>query len=989
MQTVRIVSRKLLLGCGTALAALVVSGAACAQQRAFDVPAQDAVRAIPEFARQAGIQIIAPSAQLRGVRTPRLQGDLDTRQALRRLLQGTGLEIATDTGTVITLRRVDLPSSSAQASEPETVSTELDDIVVTGTLLRSSGALASPVIVLDREALDARGRATVADILVDLPQNYAGTSTPLVQGAGTDRTGSNSVFSTAVNLRGLGATSTLTLINGRRLAGSGFRGELADISALPSGAVERLDVLLDGASAIYGTDAVAGVVNVILRRTFDGQESRVRASAARGGAEDLLVSHLAGRTWSGGGAYLSLEYQTLNAFSSLDRDYSASGDLRPYGGSDYRFIYSSPGNILAFNAAAGGYVSQYAIRPGPSGVAQTPGDFVAGDANRLALNVGSDLSPETDRYSAYARLSQALGDRLELSADLRYSRRDYTLLNTPGVGIFSVTSANPHFVSPTGAASHLIGYSFYNDLGSGVSEGRSESLGATLAARYDLAGDWELNAYAAYAEESGELVGRNRPNSRFVAEALGNIPDDPATPFSAARDGYLNLFGSGDANSPAVLEFIRAGYSTGSDHGRASSLNLLAEGPLWTLPGGEVRLAVGAQWRDEWLETGSTSFLSAATPLVFTTPEQGRQIAALFAEASLPLVGDANGRPGLRKLELSLAGRIEHYDDFGETTNPRIGLAWSPVDDLSVRMAWGTSFRAPSLPQLYNAPGASGLFLARAGGSQLLSLLLIGGNPDLEPETAETFSTGFTWQPENGFSLDVNYFDTRFQDRIAQPVAANTTNALIDPSLAAFVTLISPGTNPADLARVQSYSTLPGFPTLYPAATYGAIVDMRWVNTGEVQVSGLDLAARYPIAFGGGRLTLEGTASWVLTYDNQTTPTAVVEDVVGLSGYPGRLRARGGATWARGAIGAGLHWSHAAAGRDRLGLGVGAWNTLDGRVSWSPRKGGLEGLTFALSAQNLLDEDPPFQNGAAGYGFDPAQGNPFGRVIAVQLIQRW
>jgi alpha-beta hydrolase superfamily lysophospholipase len=219
-----------------------------------------------------------------------------------------------------------------------------------------------------------------------------------------------------------------------------------------------MDVLLDGASALYGSDAVAGVVNVIMRRSLEGQESRIRVGAAGGGAEDVTVSHLAGTTWPGGGGFLSWEYQTVNALNAGDRAFTADGDLRPFGGSDRRLVYSSPGNILAFDPAVGGYVAAWGIRPGPSGYAGGPGDFAAGVANLTGQLDGVDLLPDLERHSLYGRVRQSVGERLDVSADVRFSRRTYGFDNAAPVTIFSVSAANPWFVSPNGAASHLIGY---------------------------------------------------------------------------------------------------------------------------------------------------------------------------------------------------------------------------------------------------------------------------------------------------------------------------------------------------------------------------------------------------------------------------------------------------------------------------------------------------------------------------------------------------
>lgn len=212
--------------------------------RTFDIPAGSMRDALTAFGDQSDQQIFFTSAQVEGRRTAGVQGRMSPGEALDRLLTGSGLGWIESRPGVYSL------VSSARRS-PEGQAALLDEVVVTGTLLRRSGELASPVLTLDRDALDSRGRGTVAETLTDLPQNYAGSGTPGALLSGADRGGSNGVAATGVNLRGLGVDATLVLVNGRRLAGTGFRGEFADVSALPSAAVERVDVLLDGASALY------------------------------------------------------------------------------------------------------------------------------------------------------------------------------------------------------------------------------------------------------------------------------------------------------------------------------------------------------------------------------------------------------------------------------------------------------------------------------------------------------------------------------------------------------------------------------------------------------------------------------------------------------------------------------------------------------------------------------------------------------------------
>lgn len=972
---------------GSALVACMIAAGqpACAQAaRDFDIPAGALRDALNRYATQSDQQIFFTGDLVAGRRSEGLRGRHAPAEALEILLRGSGLTwTATRPGVLVLRRAAPVPADGPAV--------ELGEVVVTGTLLNVSGELASPVTTLDRDELDRRGFATVAEALTDLPQNYSGSGTPAALLSYADPAGSNSVAATGVNLRGLGADATLVLVNGRRMAGTGSRGEFADVSALPSAAVERVDVLLDGASALYGSDAVAGVVNVIMRRSVEGQESRVRIGAARGGAEDLTVSHLAGRSWPGGSGLLSWEHQTVNALNAGDRAFTADGDLRPFGGSDRRAVYASPGNVLAFDPAAGGYVAAWAIRPGAAGYARGPGDFVAGTANLQSQLAGVDLLPDVERHSVYGRLRQSVGDRLDLSADLRFSRRAYGFDNAAPITIFSVSAANPFYVSPDGAASQLIGYSFLGDLGTSRQEGVSRSLGLTAGADYDLGGGWSLDGYVAFAEERGEKITTGLLNSVFLNEALGNTPDNPLTAYSAARDGYFNPYGAGAANGAAVLDFIGSGYSGSVDRSRSQSLNLLLQGAPVRLPGGDVDVAVGLQARRETFDSRLTSFTGSATPREIVDPRSDRRISAVFAEMRVPLVGEDNARPGLRRLELSLAGRVEEYDDFGRTSNPKIGVIWSPLEGLNVRASWGTSFRAPALTQLYDASQAAPTFVRRADGTSVLALYRYGGNPDLEPETADTWTAGFDYRPDDGLRLSVNLFDTRFTNRISQPLNEGLGRALTDPALAPFVQLINPAASAADLALIRSYIEDPAYAygSLYPATTYGAILDARWVNAAGVHVRGLDLQAGRSLVFGDHVLTLDGSASWLLDYETRLTPAAPRDDVLGLVGYPVRLRSRTGATWSRGDLSAGLHWSHVAGYADLDGARIRAWNTADLQVSWTPSSGALAGWRVLATVQNLTDEDPPFYDSPTGLGYDPGQGDLTGRVASLQLIRRW
>lgn len=975
--------QSLLRGVAFAPAFVAIAAAACAQDvRLFDVAPGPLDAALVQYARQAGRQVFYTTQQVVGRQSRGVRGRVTTSDALNQVLEGTGLTWVESRPGVLTLRAV---GESADA-------TELDEVVVTGSLLRGPGNTPSPVTVIGRDAIDRDGRANVADAIAALPQNYAGSGTPTGSLAYSDPVRTNAGLATGVNLRGLGTDATLVLVNGRRMGGTGTKGDFADVSAIPTAAVDRVDVLLDGASALYGADAVGGVINIILKQDLAGQETRVRASASRGGAENLTIAHTVGFDWDGGGALVSYEYDKQNGLSASDRDYARTGDLRRFGGTDRRVNYAAPGNIVGYNAAAGAYQSLFAIRPGADGVADSAGEFAAGQTNLSNRQEGISLLPEQQSDRFYAFVRQALSSQIEVTADARYTDRSYSYPMTPTITIARVTSANPTFFSPTGAASHQIAYSFANDLGNPIVRGHSKSLGLTLGANITLPGEWRLETYGAFAREESESAQTGVLNTVFLAEALGNTADNPLTTYVASRDGYLNLFGAGAANGPAVLDFIGSGYSRTGYQGETASINALAQGPLVRLPGGDLRVAIGAQYRTEGLKSFGEQFYQTAAPRVSGGLDYERSLWAAFVEARIPLFGPDNARPGLRSLELSLAARLEDYEDFGQTTNPKIGAVWSPAEGVKLRASWGTSFRAPALTELNETYQISAVDVLD-GTVGRYALIELGGNPDLRPETAESFTIGFDLAPRfiKGFTASLTFFDTRFKDQIGQPGSERYASALNDASLAPFVTRIAPG-SAADLALVHALTSHPDyqFPGLLPDEAFSAIIDGRFVNTSETQIRGFDWSSSYAFEAGANSFTLEASASYLLDYKQALTPAAPPRQLVSTVNSPVDFRGTFGGTWKRGDWLARLALNHVDPYKDPLGKTIDAWNTLDANLHWTPLSPPwASGLRVSLNVLNLLDEDPPFYDAISGIGFDPGQANALGRTVSLQLTKRW
>jgi len=273
-----------------------------------------------------------------------------------------------------------------------------------------------------------------------------------------------------------------------------------------------------------------------------------------------------------------------------------------------------------------------------------------------------------------------------------------------------------------------------------------------------------------------------------------------------------------------------------------------------------------------------------------------------------------------------------------------------------------------------------------------VALLEGGGNPDLEPETAESLTASLTYAPKTrpGLRLETTVFDTRFDNQIGRPALSNVSQALLDPTLAPFVTRIDP-TSAADRARVESLINDPAYllPGLLPPEVFGVIIDGRWVNTTLVQVRGLDAALSYELERGGGRLRLEGAGTYVIDYQRALTPAAPLVELVDSFGSPVDFRGTAAATWFRGDHSLRAVLNHVSGYRDAADRRIDPWTTLDAVAGWSPSGGPLEGLQVFLTVRNLLDADPPFYDAPFGIGFDAGQADPLGRTVSLQLTRRW
>ncbi|MEO7688351.1 MAG: TonB-dependent receptor, partial [Sphingomonas sp.] len=529
-----------------AAAAIACSAPAAAQVRDYNVPAESASKAIATLAKQGNVQILLPGRTAKRIRTRAVTGAMSVEDALATMLAGTGLRAQKSGGQTwiivpLEVAQVDAVPRSGQASPSAgdaSLSTrdDLGEIIVTGTRIRGRGPVGSPVVTIDRKAIDESGYATTQQIAQSIPQNFMGGINEATAPGGTvgANTGANGTRGSSINLRGLGPTSTLVLLNGERPPLGGFAGAFADISMIPASAIERVEIVADGASAIYGSDAVAGVVNIVPRLDFTGVEASARIGTADGDSQEYQASLLLGKRWSGGHAMIAYEFYHRDPLRAADRPF-ATDDLRPYGGIDHRAAYADPGTIYA-----GG--KSFAIPAGQNGIGLTAARLTAGTVNLADSWIGADILPQQQRHSVFAAVRQDLASNLRFHANALMTIRTFDEADRPGRDARrTVPVTNAFYVDPIGTHQPVgVQYGFQRDLGNESRRGIASAYGGTAGLEAKV-GPWSVNANATYGRDYERYTGYNLVNTARLALALAD--PNPATAY--------NLFGDGPATNPA------------------------------------------------------------------------------------------------------------------------------------------------------------------------------------------------------------------------------------------------------------------------------------------------------------------------------------------------------------------------------------------------------------------------------------------------------
>lgn len=975
------------------VALLALSAASFAQSNTtsreidYDIESQPLVDALNAWARQSRLQLIWPAGSERSQATAKaIEGRYPPHEALQRLLDGSGLTFAVvDAQTVAiqvappqqqvarqTARDAAANESRRTARQASRNTTEnISEVVVTGTHIRGTTFASAPLIEIDQDDIRRSGVVSAHLLIEQLPQSFGGVREEASSGNSPVASGLDGVtFSSSVNLRGLGSDSTLVLLNGRRLAPTGPDGGYVDVTAIPFAALERVEVLTDGASAIYGSDAVGGVVNFILRDDFDGAETSVHYGAVTDGdLNQLRVSQIFGLQWSTGNALLSYEYGDRDRLRSDERHFAADSDLTRYGGDNFSVPESNPGTISRGTR-------NFAIPSGQDGTSLSPEDLLPG-ANLENIRAGKDLLPTLEQHSAFVSLAQELGPA-ELFLIGRYTKREFDFRYGESRRSLSVPASNPFYVNPFGDPANVnVRYSFGPDLGTRIKTGDFENYGAMLGASFELADSWRGEVYGSHDASNEFSHTTEWLNDIALAAALA----DP-NPVTA-----LNVFGDGSHTNPQTLAAIGSGYLRYTGHSTIDVLHAKADGNLFRLGGSEAKMAVGVVGQRNRLEFETVLFTGGPVQASEPSHDTERDVFGAFAEIYLPFITESTGKVGVRELVATLSARYDHYSDFGSTTNPKASIVWKPIEALALRGTIGTSFKAPLLSQLVAFKSVGSAPLPDVNGTTNV-LFIMGTKPNLKPEEATIWTFGLAIPPEYlaGFGLSLDYFNIELDDRIQLPVI-NAFPLLVDPIYASLITR-----NPSLVAVQAEYAT-PGFVPTVPAEQIGAIADVRIANVARTRLDGIDLRATYQHGVALGDLQLSINASYVLSDKVAVTPSAPLTEVVDTLGYPIDLRVRAMGTWSLAGFSTTLGLNYADSYTDTLSnpdRAIDSWTTVDLQFAYEldSHDRWLNGTRIALDVRNVLDEDPPFAN-MRGTGFDAYNTTALGRYGSLQLTKRW
>jgi len=889
--------------------------------------------------------------------------------------------------------------STAAAAQPDADVVKLDKVEVTGSNIpRIEGESGLPVQVITRQEMINGGVQTMQELLERISANQSFGAFNEAKGVGSTLVGF-----TAASLRGLGSQRTLVLMNGRRLAPYALSGgQSVDLSGIPASAIERVEVLKDGASAVYGTDAIGGVINFILRKDYRGAEVNTNYYATdEGGGNNWRVSGTAGLGDLAKDKYnffVSADYFKQDPLKASQRESTKTAYL-PGLGLDKTQGTSFPANIAQTDLYTGETYGFTGARnptiPFPGGPTATscapPYSFpkLPPPANAKYI-CGFDYAsvietiPESEKAHVVGRLTRQIDADNQLFAEGSYYWAKFTqrLSPTPVASYetipyvplsMALPPTSPYY--PTAFVAGLPGGDptlplelIYRtvELGPRTDQAKVDQWNAVVGLQGTVNGwDYQLAANYTTNQQIDSYV-----SGWVYASKFGEL----------LRSGVVNPFA---ANTPAVLDLMRATQITGqANDNRATNYgaDFKLANTVYDLPSGPIAVALGVEGRRESLEQSNSDFIISGDALstggaVATLPAAHRTVCSLFGEVNVPIV---------MTVEVNVAVRYDHYSDFGGTTNPKVTLRWQPARTLMLRGAYGTGFRAPTLSDMFQPPSLNfGQDLpdpARCpvtgeDSPECLGLYQIkeGGNPALQPEKSQQVNAGLVLAPTAQLSASLDYYWVRVEN-VIQVVPEDT---ILGPDYAQW------GDYVVRFPPDPAHSDLPGriaYVVQYPT------------NVGTITTSGIDINVQWrspqtPM----GQLAVGLNGTYVFDYTHTGLESSLVPPSVGTRGPDGaiaRYRQYAQLNWTLGPWGATLAntfqsgYDEPCQDGDPSGCtmrNVGSYTVWDLQGRYT----GFRNMTLTLGIRNALDTPPPVSNQSnrSQVGIDPTYADPRGRMF--------
>jgi iron complex outermembrane receptor protein len=931
-------------------------------------------------------------------------------------------------------------ASSAYAQAPAAQGNQVEEVVVTGTSIRGVAAVGSNLIAVGREQIEKTGAQTVQQILRAIPALTGSGATP--QGGNPG----NSFYAPTIHSLGSSSSnSTLVLVDGHRISPGSQQQTLTDPNIVPPIALERVEVLAEGASSVYGSDAVAGVVNFITRRNYDGLLFTGQAGGADG-YNTRNAGALWGDTLGEASVMVAYNYSYRSSLAIADRPF-VGRDHRAQGGSNFGSFSCSPASIQP-QGVSGIYQSPTATTATVNTAANSP----------CQLLPYGDLFPEETRHNAMVKVRREFGEKLDLGLDLVYSRVNNEQQASRGAITATVfrtgAQANPFYVNPPGvvagtAAGDRQQVRFLADdlLGPGATSfNNAVDYYVAGNAEYTLTDRFRLTSVAVYGREDSTVGNQGQIcvscanlalNGTTNAAGSLTTPSIPGTniliqelPLTAATALDVWNVGSANRTSAATRARLTDNYSNSKWFYELRQLRLGLDGELFELPGGPVKVAVGGEYAYYGLEmnrvrpnnTGPSSRASEQFVLFLE-----RNVTSAYGELFVPLIGEGNALPFVRKLDLSLSTRYDKYSEIGSTTNPRVALGWEIDDGLRVRANYSRSFVAPQLSSVgdrsrggltsFSGYGASNQTLivpqssfplaAQVPGvtcangqctvsSTVNGISLNGGPPNPEPGKGISWALGFDYAPSYlpGLRSALTFFNTELINQITGTSASNAINST---ALNSKLQFFPNGVTQADITAVAGnfpQTSAIGAPTYY-------ILSVRQENVLNLIIQGIDAEASYTLTTDNlGDFRVGGSISRFTKFD-QKIRGGQWFSVLNTTGFNNtfpsiQTQARGNFGWEKGPVAADLFVNYVGSYRNWSGSSitpivsangnpvsggdeVDATTTVDANVTYTFEAGPYPGSQVFIDVSNLFDKEPAFYNSAAGY--DSYSGNIIGRVI--------